>query len=157
MNGLTYIDMRLEDKARDHVETFSSLVLHTGAIEYICGTALLGVSKTYVIGAGENKPLDVLRFVVYNDMIPEQLNAAIDLQAFLNIENAVDRIEEAIFETVRMLHDGMNERIQKELKLTKAQQQPNVIIRNELRRLVDVYGIDAFAKALKQFESEPVK
>ena len=156
MNGLTYIDMRLEDKAQEHVETFATLVLQTGAIEYICNSALLGASNSYVLGVGENKPLDVLRFVVYNDMIPEQLNAAIDLQAFLNIENAVDRVEEAIFETVRMLHDGMNGRIQTELRLAKAQQQPNAIIRNELRRLVDVYGIDAFAKALKQFEREGI-
>ena len=154
MNGVTYIDVSLEDGVGRQSHMLVTMALQNSHLEYVNDRVMLGVSDSYVLNG--SKPLDKLRFIVYNDMIPEQLNAAIDLKAFLNLLNASDQVESAVRGTVRMLLDGMNERIQTELKLTKAQQQPNAIIRNELRRLVDVYGIDAFAKALKQFEREGI-
>ena len=152
---MTYINFSLEDKKdADSRTLYASMVLNSATIEEVSERGALVAIESYILGGRQG--FNLLRLIVRNDMIPEQLNAAIDLTAFLNVENPTIQVEEAINGTIRMLLDGMNERIQTELKLTKAQQQPNAIIRNELRRLVDVYGIDAFAKALKQFEREGI-
>ena len=154
MNGVTYIDVSLENQAGQESETLVTMSFQTHYVEYVRLRSFIGASDSYVLGG--RKSLDKVRFVVYNDMIPEPLNATIDLTMFLNIQDASEQVEEAIRGTLLMLLDGMNRRIKQELLMTKAQQEPNTIVRNELRRLVDVYGIDAFAKALKQFERERI-
>ena len=104
---------------------------------------------------GGRSDVDILRFEAVSDKHSNVLKSSINLTIFetMKEESKDENLREAIYNIEMQLFSGM-----KELEhSTPVVPTDEMIIRAQMRFMVDRYGIEAFAKALKVFESERLR
>ena len=104
---------------------------------------------------GGRSDVDILRFEAVSDKHSNVLKSSINLTIFetMKEESQDENLREAIYNIEMQIFSGM-----KELEHnTPVVPTDEMIIRAQMRFMVDRYGIEAFAKALKVFESERLR
>lgn len=104
---------------------------------------------------GGRSDVDILRFEAVSDKHSNVLQSSINLTVFETMQEEAqnENLAEAIYNIEKQLFNGM-----KELEHnTPVVPTDEMIIRAQMRFMVDHYGIEAFAKALKVFESERLR
>lgn len=104
---------------------------------------------------GGRLDVDVLRFEAVSDKHSNVLQSSIHLNVFetMQEESQDENLREAVYNIEKQLFNGMRELEQN----TPVLPTDEMIIRAQMRFMVDHYGIEAFARALKVFESERLR
>lgn len=104
---------------------------------------------------GGRSDVVILRFEAVSDAHKNFLNSSIDLTIFetMQDDSREMNLREAIYNILKQLFNGMEELERR----TPVVPTDEMIIRAQMRFMVDRYGIEAFAKALKVFESERLR
>lgn len=104
-----------------------------------------------------DKPLDSLRLTVKDENIRFPIMLGLNFHNLSLSEQKFNQLRDAIGESLTELCKGTTRQLYTELSWAREAEKPSSQIKSEFRRLIREYGMDEFARALKQFESEPVK
>lgn len=97
----------------------------------------------------------ILRFEAVSDAHKNFLNSSINLTVFETMKEELqnENLREAIYNILKQLYEGMRN-LESNTPVVPTDE---MIIRAQMRFMVDRYGIEAFARALKVFESERLR
>lgn len=103
---------------------------------------------------GGNDERNVLRFESWHPALEGSLNFRIDLSPFGTAKDPIHNMSEAVTIVLHEIDAAITKRALHELFEAKQNAKPENVVRNELRRLVNEYGIETFTMALKTLEKE---